>query len=276
MKRWLLLLATTCLLATHGTAQAALTVYLDLPGVNGESNAPGRADVIALDSLSLTSSSLAATKLLDSTSPALATALVTGTPYASASLLFYDAVATDTQPDAQLVLNTALVSSIQSLSLGGNPGESVSFAFAAPSLSLYLELPGVTGESSAPGHPGVIALDAISLFAGGFSVTKSLDSTSPGLAAALVGGTPNPTATLLFYSNVVSQGAPDFSLVYGQSLVSSIVATGSQERPKEDVSFVSAGVTAPEPAIALLLGAALAGAGCVAVCNRARELDAAP
>lgn len=273
MRRWLLLLATACLLAAHGTARAALTVYLDLPGVNGESNAPGRADVIELDSLSLDASSLAAAKLLDSTSPALATALVNGTPYPSASLLFYDSVATDTQPDAQLVLQTALVSSIQSILLGGNPGESVSFAFAAPSLSLYLELPGVSGESSAPGHPGVIALDAISLFAGGFSVTKSLDSTSPGLAAALVGGTPYSSATLLLYSNVQSQSAPDFSLVYTQSLVSSIAASGSQQVPKEDVTFASVGVTVPEPALALLFASALACAGCVAVRKRAWGLD---
>ena len=253
--RWCGLGIALLTLALHGTARASLTVYLELPGVNGESNAPGRADVTALDSLSLGASALDATKRVDSTSPALATAAVTGTPYSTASLLFYDDVATDTQPDAALVLHTALVSGIQSISLGGNPGEVVSFVFASPSLSLFLELPGVSGESSAPGHAGVIAVDSISLSGNGFSVLKTVDSTSPALAAAVVSGTPYSTATLLLYSNVLSQTQPDFSLVYQNALASSITFAPSQNVPKEDVSFVSAGVVVatPEPSLLWLV-----------------------
>jgi type VI protein secretion system component Hcp len=184
-----------------------------------------------------------------------------GTPYATASLLFYDSVATDTQPDAGLVLHTALVSSIQSTLLGGNPGEVVSFAFASPSVSLYLELSGVTGESSAPGHPGVIALDSISLTSDGFAVHKAVDSTSTGLLTAEALGTPYATASLLVYSNLLAETRPDFALVYQHALVSSIVTQASQERPTEDVTFSVAGVTVtPEPATAGLLAMALVAA----------------
>ena len=253
---WLLrLLIALLALSLHGTARAALTLYLDLPGVNGESNAPGRADVTVLDSLALAPSSFDATKLVDSTSPALQSAAVGGTPYAHASLLFYDDVATDVAPDAALVLDTALITSIQVTSLGGNPGETVSFSFASPTMSLFLELPGVSGESSAPGHPGVIALESIRLSGNDFSVLKTVDSTSVALATAAVSGTPFATATLLFYSDVLSETRPDFSIVYHTALVSSIAAAPSQNIPKELVDFAAVGATvsAPEPSLGLLL-----------------------
>jgi len=262
MKNWLMgFAALLCIGARVGSADAALTVYLDLPGVNGESNAPGRPDVTALDSLTLTAGTLEATKLVDSTSPALLVADATATPYATASLSFYDAVATDTQPDASLVLHTALVDGIQSVLVGGQPGEAVSFAFASPSVSLYLELPGVTGESSAPGHAGVIALDSLTLVNGGFTVHKAVDSTSTGLLTAEVLGSPYATASLLVYSNVLAQSQPDFALVYQHALVTSIVTQSLGERPTEDVTFSAAGVTVtPEPSLAGLLTAALGAA----------------
>lgn len=261
MTRWLMLGALLLVCARADPADAALSVFLDLPGVNGETNAPGRPDVIALDSLTLAAGSFDAAKPVDSTSPALFAADATATPYASASLLFYDSVATDTQPDAQLVLHTALVSSIQSVLLGGNPGELVSFVFASPSVSLFLELPGVTGESSAPGHPGVIALDSFTLTPGGFTVHKAVNSTSPGLLNAEVLGHPYAAASLLVYSDVLAQSEPDFALVYQQALVSSIATQSLGNRPTEDVSFVTQGVTVtPEPATASLLVAAFAAA----------------
>lgn len=255
-KLWLLRLVIAALASSfQGTARAALTLYLDLPGVNGESNAPARADVTVLDSLSLGASTFDATKLVDSTSPALLSAALSGTPYASASLLFYDDVATDTAPDAELVLHTAAISAIQSVSLAGNPGETVSFSFASPSMSLFLELPGVSGESSAPGHANVIALESVRLSGNDFSVLKTVDSTSVALATAALSGTPFATATLLFYSDVLSETQPDFSLVYQSALVSSISAAPSQDVPKELVGFAAGGaiVSTPEPSVGLLL-----------------------
>jgi type VI protein secretion system component Hcp len=255
------------ILSIHGPARAALSIFVELPGVTGESNAPGRPDVIALDSLSVAPGEFDATKLVDSTSPALFNAALSGTPYASASLLFYDDLLADTQPDAALVLHTALVSGIAPVMLGPNPGERVSFAFATPALSLFLELPGVTGESSAPGHSGVIQVESIALSANGFSVLKLVDSTSPGLFTAALSGTPYATASLLFYQDILSASQPDFALVYQHALVSGIASAGSLETPKEEVSFASdATRVVPEPAAAYLLAVALA----VAALRRAR------
>jgi type VI protein secretion system component Hcp len=246
-------------LCLHAPANAALSVYLDLPGVTGESDAPGRADVTALDSLSVGPGAFDATKLVDGTSPALQSAALSGTPYASASLLFYDDLLSDSQPDAELVLHTALVSGIQSVMIGPNPGERVSFGFAAPTLSLFLELPGVTGEASAPGHSGVIALDSITLSANGFSVVKRVDSTSLALNVAVLSGTPYATASLLFYQDIGSASQPDFALVYQRALVTGIVAAPSQDVPREDVSFSPEGVhVVPEPGALSLVATALA------------------
>lgn len=255
------ILVLGALLSIHGPAHAALSIFVELPGVTGESDPPGSPDVTALDSLSIASGELAATKLIDATSPGLANALLTGTPYASASLLFYDDLLADAQPDAALVLNTAFVTGIQAVMLGPNPGERVSLAFAAPALSLFLELPGVTGESNAPGHSGVIGVESIALSANGFSVVKLVDSTSVALSTALISGTPYATASLLFYADVLSATQPDFALVYQHALVSSIAPAPSLNVSKEEVSFAFDGAhVVPEPAAGALLGLALAAA----------------
>jgi type VI protein secretion system component Hcp len=272
--RTLALLLVAVALSIHAPAHAALTIFVELPGVNGESNAPGRPDVIGLDSLSVASNELAATKLVDLTSPALFSAALTGTPYANASLFFYDDLLSDTQPDASLVLHTAVVTGIQAVTLGSDPGERVSFAFAAPALSLFLELPGVTGEGNAPGHSGVIEVESIALSASGFSVVKLVDATSPTLFSAALSGTPYATASLLFYADILSASQPDFALVYQNALVSGIASVPSLNVPKEAVSFASDGVhVVPEPATLSLLAAALVAAALSR--SRARRLVSA-
>ena len=253
------LVALALLSVWPGPAEAALNTYVDFSGTNGESNPPGRNNVTELGSLTLAAGAFDAAKLVDATSPALQQAEVTATPFSSASLLFYDSLATDTQPDAQLVLHTALVTSIQSQLVRGNPGELVSVSFASPSVSLFLELPGVTGESSAPGHPGVIALDSITLLDGSFLASKAVDATSPALQSALLQGHPWATATLLVYSNVLSESEPDFELVYQQALESSIASFSLGDRPSESVAFDSTGViVTPEPVEFALVLAGLA------------------
>jgi hypothetical protein len=45
--------------------------------------------------------------------------------------------------------------------------------------TIFLEPPGVVGESNAPSHPDVIEAESIALAASGFSVAEPYDSTSP-------------------------------------------------------------------------------------------------
>jgi hypothetical protein len=264
MKRILVSLAATCLLAAHGTAHATLSTYLGLSGLDGNSDAPGRPDVIGLDSFGFGASTLGVAKLSDSTTLELAMAKLSGTPYTTATLFFYDSEETDSQPDAELVMNAAVVTSLQQVQLccGTRLGEWVTFSFASPSLALFLELPGIAGESSAPGHPDVIALDWISLTSdSSFHVGRHVDSTSFALESARLGGTQFPSARLLVYSDLGPQSQPDFSLVYANTLVSVIVDESTEDTLLEAVFFSVGGVIVPEPSATLLLAAALAALG---------------
>jgi type VI protein secretion system component Hcp len=263
------------LISVHGEARASFSSYMNFEGVAGESNPPGAPGSIAIDSLGLGSATAEITKPVDSTSSAIAQAEGSGTPFSSATVLFYDDPNTASAPDASLVLNQVLVSGIQTVTLGSRLSENVSLVYATPSVSMFLELPGVTGESSAPGFSGLIAVQSVSLSSNGFSVVKALDSTSTALSLAALNANPFATASLLFYTNILGETHPDFSLVYQQALVSQIVTASGGERPTESVTFVAANSTVghpvPEPgAETELLAAVLVGAA-VTRMPRSRE-----
>ncbi|MFI5315194.1 MAG: hypothetical protein ACHQ6T_05815 [Myxococcota bacterium] len=250
-------------LSLSAVARASdVSSYMKLEGVAGESTPPSLTNAIAIDPLLLDPNGFSITKRIDSTSLALSTAEVTANPFSSATLYFYDDVLTDSQPDASLVLHTALISSITPVTLGSDPGERVAFATLSPTLSLFLELSGLSGESSAPGHPGVIAVDSILLSGNGFSVLKTVDSTSSALLLAAISANPFASATLLVYQNVLSETKPDLEFIFQRALVSSVSsAPSSGEILKENAAFVAQGVTVvPEPT-----GLSTLAAGLVAV-----------
>ena len=97
----------------------------------GESAAPGHSGVIGVESAGLSTSGFSVLKRVDSTSSALFTAAVLGTPYATASLLFYEDILSASQPDFTLVYHNALVSSIAPAPSPQVPKEDVSFASAS-------------------------------------------------------------------------------------------------------------------------------------------------
>ena len=132
-----------CLVSLCADAHATqLNTYLRLEGLPGESSPPGSPAAIAVETVGLRSGAFDVLKPLDSTSSSLALAEGMGTVYTNVSLLFYDDLATDSEPDAALVLHTSLVSSISPATLGGSlAGESVSFSFASPGLSMFLGFP---------------------------------------------------------------------------------------------------------------------------------------
>jgi len=90
--------------------------------------------VIAIDSLTITGNTFSVHKAVDSTSPALSSALVSAHDFSSASLLLYSSIATETQPDFALVFDHALISSIASDSSGERLSETVSFEAARSSV----------------------------------------------------------------------------------------------------------------------------------------------
>jgi type VI protein secretion system component Hcp len=255
--RWLQSVVVAFGVSLSAPAYAAFTSYMNFGDIPGESNPPDFAGSIAIDNVDLGGGTFSAVKALDSTSTSLSQAQTAGTVFSDISLILYNDPNVPAPPNADLVLHTALISSIQPVLVGGQVKEQVSVAYAQPSLSIFLALPGVAGESSPPGASGVIQLESVSLTSGGFAGLKPVDSTSSTLQTALVTAKQFSNATLLFYSDLPTETRPDFSIVYTGALISSITHSGGGgEQLDENVTFVAQDSSVvPEPAVAFeLLG----------------------
>jgi len=254
------LAAAAALLALLLGPAAAIgaSIHIDLAGIAGEDPVPGHPDAILVQTLELAPYQLAVVKALDGASPAIQTALALGTILPSAQVLFHDAAPT-AAPDAVLALHDLLVSSSQ---LVGDPAslqERDVFDATAPAL-LYLELPGIAGESATPGHPGVIALRSFSADGSSFSVLKLVDAASLPIQTALAAGTPFASARLLLYDAPAPSGPPDATLVFENALVSSsqLEAGGAELLERDGFAFLSISQPVPEPGSGSLGAASLA------------------
>jgi type VI protein secretion system component Hcp len=126
---------------------------------------------------------------------------------------------------------------------------------AADPVRFFLEVPGITGESTVPGHSNVIELISYSINGQELSTVKLTDGASPQLFLATANGTQFPTITLLLYDTAVPGPQPDSTVVFTDSLVSSFQAGGPGPAPTDQVTFSFATAT-PEPASLSVLGVA--------------------
>src|SRR5207253_4806744 len=67
----------------------------------------------------------------------------------------------------------------------------------APASLIYLHTPTITGEDPTPGYPGAMNLRSLTINRDAFSIVKRVDSASPQLTAAVVGGTTLATTRAL-------------------------------------------------------------------------------
>jgi type VI protein secretion system component Hcp len=237
---------------------ADIDYLLQIDGIPGEANPPGFSDATQLHGFSISDGSLSITKGIDSSSPAIASAFGSATILHTATLGLYDDPNTATRPDATLALHDLLISSIQTTTVPPLPGEIVSFQFVSPSLSLYLELPGVTGTASPPGESSAIPIDSLSVSGNTFTIHKLVDSSSPTLQTDFGSLHDFTTASLLFYSSIATETKPDFSIVFQHALISSLVTDGG-ERLGETITFQMTGSAVPEPGALAAVTAALLG-----------------
>jgi type VI protein secretion system component Hcp len=180
---------------------------------------------------------LTVTKSLDSASPALFNAVATGTIFPSVSALLYNSAPTSS-PGAILTLQNVIATSASS---GGGGLEQVGFA-ASNLGSMFLELPGITGESSTPGHVGVMQIDSFSLATGQFSIHKAIDSATPQILSAVANGTTFATGSILFYNTAIPGGTPASIFTFGNILGTSSQISGTSEQDTFAFVTVPAGV----------------------------------
>jgi type VI protein secretion system component Hcp len=246
-------LGIALLLLLPVTFASAATTYLNIPSIAGEDPVPGFPGAMALRSLTFTPDAFSVIKNVDVASPKLANAVASGTPLHTTSLLLYNATASG-PPDITFNFPNTFATAYQIINTTP-PTETDTFTsnFA----SLFLEIPGITGESSTPGHPGVIQLDSFTLAGNSFSFTKPVDVTSPHLQTAVILGTTFPAISLLLYNSSSPGSQPDAELLFSNDIASAYqVLNSSASVPDDQTTFNFATVT-PEPAAALLLLPAL-------------------
>jgi type VI protein secretion system component Hcp len=112
-------------------ADNPMSMFLVLPGIAGASSTPGYAGIMQIQSFSLTGSEFVVIKQVDSASPGIVSAVANGDLFASATILFYDALNPAGPPDAMLTFNEVLGSSYQQAGGDFVPLEEITFNFAS-------------------------------------------------------------------------------------------------------------------------------------------------
>jgi type VI protein secretion system component Hcp len=238
----------TFALAPIAAVQAALT-FLSVPGISGEEATPGYPNAMAAEAVGIVPQGFSIIKKIDSASPGISSAVLGGSMLGTSSLLFYNAAPAGT-PDAILQFHNSIATGQG----GGAPREADIFA-STNAGSLFLEIPGIVGESSTPGHTGVIQLQEFSLKGSEFTIQKAIDSASPSIAFAVAAGTHFPTASLLLYDAAVPAGPPDDLLVFHNLFATASLTLGVNNVffDRDTFSFATISQPVPEPAAAGLL-----------------------
>lgn len=237
-----------CVLALPASLTSAASYYVHIPGINGEQSVPNFPNAMNVKSLTIAPLQFSIVKSIDVASPQLFQAVVQGTQL-SATALAYDG-APSPAPDGLIPFPSVFATSYQAQGLD----EGVGFSATNPG-SLFLELPGIAGEQTTPGHPGVMKLNSVKLTANDFTIVKPIDSASPALFQAVAQGNIFPQARLLFYNSANPGGPPQQIFNFSTILVSSYQAIGGNPVPLEQVTFSFAHIPEPATASMLLVGA---------------------
>ena len=115
-----------------------------------------------------------------------------------------------------------------------------SAASNAHATEMFLELPGITGQSSTPGHVGITPIFgfAITPNRSEFSIFKLNDVSSPQIALAVVNGTTFATGSLLFYpGNWLAAGREPLVTRFVDIVGTSFQVSNSDNGIREQATF---------------------------------------
>jgi len=102
-------------------------MFLEVAGIPFESSTPAHSNVTPIDSLSISSSEFSVVRRIDSASPAILEAVIDGTPFPAATVLFYDSPMPQGPPDTELAFNNVFITAYQQS--GGSLSETDTFSY---------------------------------------------------------------------------------------------------------------------------------------------------
>jgi hypothetical protein len=110
--------------------------------------------------------------------------------------------------------------------------------------SVYLDIPGITGEDPVSGYPDAMAVKSFTVSHHAFSIVKEVDKASPQILLDVATGKFLPKATALFYYKSPSTGPADATLTFKNVVASSYQSLGGLDSvPLERDSFAAAGLS---------------------------------
>jgi type VI protein secretion system component Hcp len=260
-----IIVVVVALLGLHPSIGAASSVFVNIPGITGESPVPGYPNALAAQSISISSSGFSVVRQVDVASPKIVDAVTLGTLFPSTSSLFYDTTPSGA-PDATLPFQGVVASGYQLLGVMNSLERDV--FNSTTHYSMFLELPGITGEGPSPGPAGSMALQSFTLDGQHFSVVRPVDSATPPLEEAVANGTAFSTASVFFF-DPSNSSSPTATLIFQDVLASSIMID-TTNLPEETDGFAFESLAAeqgpaqsvPEPSSALLLSAGAVSLAC--------------
>ncbi len=239
---------------TFPAPAVAVLAYINIPSIAGENPTPGYPGAIAVSSVTITPEQVSITKTTDSASASLFLAVANGTLLGTTNLLLYNTAPVGA-PDATLDFFNTLATAYQSV---GGDTEEVSFNANNP-VELFLEVPGIPGESNTPGYSNILQIESITLTNNEFTIIKLSDSATDDLFLANATGEFFPVVRLLLYDSLPLDGPPDATIEFQDLLISAsqVLVDPVQPRDQHSFNFQTLSPSIPEPATtyALVLAA---------------------
>src|SRR5690349_9349413 len=106
--------------------------------------------------------------------------------------------------------------------------------FARGAVTIDVQVPGITGEDNPPGFAGSMRTSKLDVAPHDFAITKAVDSASPLILTAIVGGSDHGTSRALIYNGTTATGAPAAVIPFAHTVANSYQSLGGTPATEQD------------------------------------------